>query len=116
MTPTRGHARRRPRARPLPTASGRRRPLRFGGASRWSFHRQVEPTTTRGAFMSTTITTRGITTAEVDDLDDEPTSGVSWPAIFAGAAAAAALSLILVVLGIGLGFSVASPWALTRDS
>jgi hypothetical protein len=66
--------------------------------------------------MSTTITTRGITTAEVDDLDDEPTSGVSWPAIFAGAAAAAALSLILVVLGIGLGFSVASPWALTRDS
>jgi hypothetical protein len=66
--------------------------------------------------MSTTITTRGITTAEVDDLDDEPTSGVSWPAIFAGAAAAAALSLVLVVLGVGLGFSAASPWALTRES
>lgn len=38
-------------------------------------------------------------------------SGVSWPAIFAGAAAAAALSLILVILGFGLGFSAVSPWA-----
>ena len=65
--------------------------------------------------MSTSITARGITTAEVDDLDDESNSGVSWPAIFAGAAAAAALSLILVVLGVGLGFSVASPWTTTRD-
>ena len=60
--------------------------------------------------MSTTITARGITTAEVDDVDDEPASGVSWGAVFAGAAAAAALSLILLVLGVGLGFSVASPW------
>jgi len=32
-------------------------------------------------------------------------SGVSWGAIFAGAAGAAALSLILVLLGSGLGFS-----------
>ncbi|MGY2377582.1 hypothetical protein ACW9IB_24045 [Pseudomonas sp. SDO524_S393] len=38
-------------------------------------------------------------------------SGVSWGAIFAGAAAAAALSLILVLLGVGLGFSAVSPWA-----
>ncbi|MBV4488450.1 hypothetical protein HU727_022955 [Pseudomonas sp. SWRI153] len=38
-------------------------------------------------------------------------SGVSWGAIFAGAAAAAALSMILVLLGFGLGFSVVSPWA-----
>ncbi|WLG42471.1 hypothetical protein [Pseudomonas sp. FP1740] len=38
-------------------------------------------------------------------------SGVSWPAIFAGAAAAAALSLILVLLGFGLGFTAVSPWA-----
>ncbi|GAB6407559.1 hypothetical protein [Pseudomonas sp. MHK4] len=38
-------------------------------------------------------------------------SGVSWGAIFAGAAAAAALSLILVLLGFGLGFSAVSPWA-----
>lgn len=37
-------------------------------------------------------------------------SGVSWAAIFAGAAAAAALSLILIVLGFGLGFSAVSPW------
>ncbi|RON12094.1 hypothetical protein [Pseudomonas frederiksbergensis] len=38
-------------------------------------------------------------------------SGVSWAAIFAGAAAAAALSLIFVLLGFGLGFSAVSPWA-----
>lgn len=37
-------------------------------------------------------------------------SGVSWGAIFAGAAGAAALSLILILLGIGLGFSAVSPW------
>ncbi|APV51442.1 hypothetical protein BWI17_18135 [Betaproteobacteria bacterium GR16-43] len=37
-------------------------------------------------------------------------SGVSWGAIFAGAAAAAALSLILLVLGVGLGLSTVSPW------
>ncbi len=66
--------------------------------------------------MSTTITARGVTTAEIDDLDDEPLSGVSWGAILAGAAAAAALSLILVVLGVGLGFSVASPWTATRET
>lgn len=36
--------------------------------------------------------------------------GVSWAAVFAGAAVAAALSMILVVLGLGLGFSVISPW------
>jgi hypothetical protein len=38
-------------------------------------------------------------------------SGVSWAAIFAGAAGAAALSLILIMLGVGLGFSAVSPWA-----
>lgn len=44
---------------------------------------------------------------------EEPSSvsGVSWGAIFAGAAGAAALSLILVLLGSGLGFSAMSPWA-----
>lgn len=45
-------------------------------------------------------------------IDESTTlSGVSWGAIFAGAAAAAALSLILVLLGFGLGFSAVSPWA-----
>jgi hypothetical protein len=38
-------------------------------------------------------------------------SGVSWGAIFAGAAGAAALSLILVILGFGFGFSAVSPWS-----
>ena len=43
--------------------------------------------------------------------DSSTLSGVSWGAIFAGAAAAAAMSLILVLLGFGLGFSAVSPWA-----
>lgn len=38
-------------------------------------------------------------------------SGVSWAAIFAGAAGAAALSLILLILGAGLGLSSVSPWS-----
>lgn len=37
-------------------------------------------------------------------------SGVSWGAIFAGAAGAASLSLVLVLLGTGLGLSSVSPW------
>lgn len=37
--------------------------------------------------------------------------GVSWAAIFAGAAGAAALSLILLILGAGLGLSSVSPWS-----
>ncbi|MBV8820700.1 MAG: hypothetical protein JO022_20230 [Acidobacteriaceae bacterium] len=41
----------------------------------------------------------------------EAGSGVSWGAIFVGAAAAAVLSLLLVMLGFGLGLSSISPWA-----
>ncbi|MGZ8288506.1 MAG: hypothetical protein ACXWVG_10175 [Telluria sp.] len=40
-------------------------------------------------------------------------SGVSWGAIFAGAAAAAALSFILLILGVGLGLSSMSPYSYT---
>ena len=43
--------------------------------------------------------------------DSSGHSGVSWAAIFAGAAAAAALSLLLLRLGAGLGFSAVSPWS-----
>lgn len=45
------------------------------------------------------------------DDGDASASGVSWAAIFAGAAAAAALSFILIILGFGLGLSAVSPWA-----
>jgi len=38
-------------------------------------------------------------------------SGVSWPAVFAGAFAAAALSLILLALGAGAGLSSLSPFS-----
>lgn len=43
--------------------------------------------------------------------EDAHASGVSWGAVFAGAAAAAALSLILLILGFGLGLSAISPWS-----
>lgn len=43
---------------------------------------------------------------------EEPsTSGVSWPAIIAGAVASLALTLVLLTLGTGLGLAVVSPWA-----
>jgi hypothetical protein len=37
-------------------------------------------------------------------------SGVSWGAVFAGAAVAAAVTLALMVLGTGFGLSIVSPW------
>lgn len=43
--------------------------------------------------------------------NDSNISGVSWPAVFAGAFVAAALSLALLALGSGVGLSIASPWA-----
>ena len=42
---------------------------------------------------------------------DVQTSGVSWPAIAAGAVATAALSLLLIAFGAGIGLSSISPWA-----
>ncbi|MDB5935672.1 MAG: hypothetical protein JWQ01_3016 [Massilia sp.] len=42
---------------------------------------------------------------------NETRSGVSWGAVFAGAAAAAALSLVLFILGAGLGLASVSPWS-----
>lgn len=52
-------------------------------------------------------TTDAYATTAVDTSDH---AGVSWAAVFAGAAGAAALSLILILLGFGLGFSAVSPW------
>ncbi len=48
------------------------------------------------------------TQLSVSDLNQP---GVSWGAVFAGAAAAAALSFILLILGVGLGLSSVSPWS-----
>lgn len=45
-----------------------------------------------------------------NDADGAARTGVSWPAIFAGATAAAALSLIMLLLGAGTGLGVSSPW------
>ena len=51
---------------------------------------------------------------EVDDsyaVAEARSSGVSWPAVFAGAFVAAALSLILLALGTGVGLSAGALWA-----
>lgn len=51
---------------------------------------------------------------EIDDsyaLTEARSSGVSWPAVFAGAFVAAALSLILLALGTGVGLSAGALWA-----
>jgi len=42
---------------------------------------------------------------------DSSLSGVSWPAIVAGAVVACALTLVLLAFGTGLGLTVVSPWA-----
>jgi hypothetical protein len=55
-------------------------------------------------------TARGGLTTDSARLESTA-SGVSWPAVLAGAAAAAALALILLLLGTGLGLAAASPWA-----
>jgi hypothetical protein len=44
-------------------------------------------------------------------VTDLQSSGVSWPAVAAGAVGAAALTLLLVAFGAGLGLSAVSPWA-----
>jgi hypothetical protein len=53
-------------------------------------------------------TTRAAGWTEADGVGR---TGVSWPAIFAGATAAAALSLIMLLLGAGTGLGVSSPWS-----
>ena len=61
--------------------------------------------------QATPITPGAYSAGEPQAAFDGHTSGVSWGAIFAGAAAAAALSFVLLVLGFGLGLSAVSPWS-----
>ena len=58
-------------------------------------------------------TGRAVAREEVSTVlstDKASGTGVSWPAVFAGAFAMGALSLILMVLGAGVGLSSVSPW------
>jgi hypothetical protein len=48
---------------------------------------------------------------ETSGTNEANSSGVSWPAVIAGAFVTAALSLILLSLGTGLGLSSVSPWS-----
>jgi hypothetical protein len=45
------------------------------------------------------------------DTGEPSISGVSWPAVTAGAIVMCALTLILLAFGTGLGLSMVSPWA-----
>jgi len=45
------------------------------------------------------------------DTVEPSVSGVSWPAVAAGAVVSCALTLVLLAFGIGLGLSVVSPWS-----
>lgn len=63
--------------------------------------------TRRGTQMQTSVASRASNVVTEEDLN---ASGVSWGAVFAGAATAAALSYALVILGFGLGLSSVSPW------
>jgi hypothetical protein len=56
------------------------------------------------------------TTASPANDTVDAQSGLSWPAVAAGAVAAAALTLLLVALGAGIGFSSISPWSDTGIS
>jgi hypothetical protein len=47
---------------------------------------------------------------EHETKNEAHSSGVSWPAVIAGAFVAAALSLALLALGTGIGLSAISPW------
>jgi hypothetical protein len=45
------------------------------------------------------------------DTGEPSVSGVSWPAVAAGAVVSLALTLVLLSFGTGLGLSVVSPWS-----
>jgi hypothetical protein len=64
--------------------------------------------------MESTMYPATTASAVVADLHAE--SGVSWPAVAAGAVAAAALTLLLIAFGAGIGFSAISPWSDTGVS
>src|ERR1700709_457900 len=45
------------------------------------------------------------------DTVEPSVSGVSWPAVTAGAVVTCALTFVLLAFGVGLGLSVVSPWS-----
>ena len=61
--------------------------------------------------QSSAVTTRLTEIGDSRINHEAYASGVSWPAIIAGAFVTAALWLILLALGAGIGLSAVSPWA-----
>jgi len=56
------------------------------------------------------MTTATLPASRIDQPLEASGSGVSWPAVVAGAFVAAALSFSLMALGAGMGLSSVSPW------
>src|ERR1039458_1438429 len=54
---------------------------------------------------------RDLSFVDTSVKNEAPSSGVSWPAVVAGAFGAAGCGLILLALGTGIGLSSVSPWS-----
>jgi hypothetical protein len=63
------------------------------------------------AVSSTAHSVSATTPGSISINREAHSSGVSWPAVIAGAFVAAALSVALLALGAGLGLSSVSPWS-----
>ena len=61
--------------------------------------------------VATNLVDRQFSPTIENSRNEAHASGVSWPAVIAGAFVAAALSLCLLALGTGLGLSAVSPWS-----
>jgi len=66
--------------------------------------------------QTTIVAPAPVSTLSDVDATIETGSGVSWPAIIAGAFAASAFSLALVALGAGIGLISVSPWSSNNPS
>src|ERR1700749_485999 len=65
----------------------------------------------------TTVAARApLSMATPVDATIDTASGVSWPAVIAGAFVASAFSLALVALGAGVGLVSVSPWSSNNPS
>jgi hypothetical protein len=60
---------------------------------------------------ASSVTGHRLSNRETLISDESSSSGISWPAVIAGAFVAASLWLILLSLGTGLGLSSISPWS-----
>ena len=112
--PLRSHEHEHGKAKPLAVATITAASVRAGIAEN-SNPTTNQPRTTRMSEYKTS-TEYALSEDDKTSVANASASGVSWAAIFVGAAAAAALSLVLLILGFGLSLSAVSPWSNTGAS